>query len=43
MIRGENDHEEMKELRIAEGIAKRFVALDINDHGIRQDLAHLLE
>jgi DNA mismatch repair ATPase MutS len=30
MIRGENDEEEMTDLRVAEGVAKRFVEWEIN-------------
>lgn len=45
MIRGESDEEEVRELRIAEDVAKRFVAWDISAAGVgpfRDELARVL-
>lgn len=45
MIRGESDHEEMKELKIAEEIAKKFVAWEIDGSvagHLRSELALVL-
>jgi hypothetical protein len=46
MIRGESDEQEMKELRIAEEVAKGFVAWDISASGrtasFRNELMRIL-
>ena len=46
IIRGESDQQEMKELKVAEEIAKRFVAWDIDvsgqDQHLRTELARVL-
>jgi hypothetical protein len=46
MIRGESDEEEVRELRVAEDVAKRFVAWDISAAGgvgpFRDELARVL-
>jgi hypothetical protein len=45
MIRGENDEEEMTDLRVAEGVAKRFVEWEINVSAggrFREDLLKVL-
>ena len=45
IIRGESDQQEMKELKVAEEIAKRFVAWDIDvsgDQQLRTELARVL-
>ena len=45
LIRGEHDGEDMKDLKIAEEIAKRFVAWDIDVSGngrVRDELARVM-
>jgi DNA mismatch repair ATPase MutS len=45
MIRGESDEKEMRDLKIAEAIAQRFVAWDIalpGDGRLRSDLVRIL-
>jgi len=42
MIRGEGNKEEIHELKIAEEIAKRFVAWNIGDTQLRSELTSVL-